>query len=109
MARVIKEPIDRERIRRISGGFGWVDHRLVRNGYVDACSHLALATYLFLITVSDADGVSYWGERQLSERLNCGMVELRTARAELEAAALVAYDKPIWQVLQLPKQREARP
>ena len=52
MAKVIKEPIDRERIRRISGGFGWVDHRLVRNGYVDACSHLALATYLFLITVS---------------------------------------------------------
>lgn len=108
MARVIKEPIDRERIRRISGGFGWVDHRLVREGYVEACSHLALAVYLFLVTVADADGVSYWGERQLCERLNCGQVELRAARTELEAVGLIAYDKPIWQVLQLPKRREVR-
>lgn len=108
MGRIIKEPIDRERIRRISGGFGWVDHRLVRDQYLDDCSHLSLALYLFLVTVADADGVSYWGERQLCERLSCGQVELRTARAELEAAELVAFDKPIWQILQLPKRRAVR-
>ncbi|NQZ48099.1 MAG: hypothetical protein HRT63_11315 [Erythrobacter sp.] len=108
MGRIIKEPICRERIRRISGGFGWVDHRLVRDGYVEERSHLALATYLFLVTVADADGVSYWGDRAVAERLNAGIVELRSARAELEAAGLIAYDKPVWQVLQLPRRRESR-
>lgn len=108
MARIVKEPINRDRIRRISGGFGWVDHRLVRERYVDDCSHLAMALYLFLLTVADADGVSYWGERQLCERLRAGVVELCAARAELEAAELIAYDKPVWQVLQLPKRREVR-
>ena len=108
MGRIIKEPVCRERIRRITGGFGWVDHRLVRDHYVEECSHLALAAYLFVVTVSDADGVSYWGDKAIAERLNAGVEELRRARAELEAADLIAYDKPVWQVLQLPKRREAR-
>lgn len=108
MARIIKEPICRDRIRRITGGFGWVDHRLVRDRYVDECSFPSLALYLFLIAVADADGVSYWGEKALSERLHAGIAELRHARTELEAAGLVAYDKPVWQVLQLPAHREIR-
>ena len=106
MSKMIKEPICRNRIRRINGGFGWVDHRLVQDRYVEECSHLALALYLFLVTVSNADGVSYWGERALSERLCVGMVELRVARSELEAADLLAYEKPVWQVLQLRRRRE---
>jgi hypothetical protein len=108
MARIIKEPICRDRIRRINGGFGWVDHRLVRDHYVDDCSPVSLALYLFLIAVSDADGVSYWGDKALAGRLRIGLVELKTARAELEAAALIAYDRPVCQVLQLPARREVR-
>jgi hypothetical protein len=106
MGRIIKEPVCRERIRRISGGFGWVDHRLVRDHYIERCSHLALATYLFVVTVADADGVSYWGDRAIAERLHAGIEELRVARAELIAADLIAYDKPVWQVLQLPRCKE---
>ena len=109
MGKMMKEPIDRERVRRINGGFGWVDHRLVQDRYVDECSHLGLALYLFLVTVSNADGVSYWGERAVSERLKVGMVELRAARLELEAADLLAYEKPVWQVLQLRRRREVAP
>jgi len=108
MAHINKEPICRDRIRRINGGFGWVDHRLVRDHYVDDCSPVSLALYLFLIAVSDADGVSYWGEKAIAGRLRIGMVELRAARAELEATVLIAYAKPVWQVLQLPARREVR-
>jgi len=103
MAAIIKEPVVRERIRRIPNGFGWVDHRLVREHYVERCSHRALALYLFLVTVSDADGLSWWGERALAQRLGVERDALRRARAELEAADLVAYEHPMWQVLQLPE------
>lgn len=43
-----KAPFVRDRIRSIGPGFGWVDHRLVREHYVERCSHGALALYLFL-------------------------------------------------------------
>ena len=96
-----KAPFVRDRVRRITGGFGWVDHRLVREHYVERCSHGALALYLFLIAVADGKGVSWWSERSLSSRLGMDIDRLRQARAELEAADLVAYEPPVWQVLQL--------
>jgi len=96
-----KAPFVRDRIRQIAAGFGWVDHRLVREHYVERCSHGALALYLFLVVVSDGDGVSWWSERSLSGRLGMDINGVRQARAELEAADLVGYEAPVWQVLQL--------
>ena len=106
MTQVVKEVICRDRIRSIRGGFGWIDHLFVRDGYIQRCSITSLAVYLFLITVSNADGVSYWGESAMCDRLRMGKAELKHARAELEAADLIAYEKPIWQVLQLSVNRE---
>jgi len=106
MAQIVKEVICRDRIRSIRGGFGWVDHRFIRDHYIQRCSPTSLAVYLFLIAVSDADGISYWGESAMCDRLRIGKAELKHARSELEAAGLVAYEKPIWQVLQLPAVRE---
>lgn len=101
MARMMYGPIDRDRIRVIGKGFGWVDHRLVRSGYVQFCSPHALALYLFLVTVADADGVSFWGDESVRGRLSMSAQELRVAREELLAAELIAYEKPVSQVLQL--------
>lgn len=99
--RTPREAVVRDRIRSIKGGFGWVDHRLVREHYVERCSNGALALYLFLVVVSDGDGVSWWSERSLASRLGMELDRLRQARAELEAADLVAYEPPVWQVLQM--------
>ncbi len=101
MAEIIKEPVCRDRVRRIPRGFSWVDHRLVREHYVERCSHGALALYLFLVTVSDAEGLSWWSERSLSDRLGMPVDRVRQARAELEAADLVAFEQPLWQILDL--------
>jgi len=38
MALIVKEPVCRERVRRIPRGFSWLDHRLVREHYVEKCS-----------------------------------------------------------------------
>jgi len=103
MATIIKAPIRRDRIRSINGGFGWVDHRLVRDRYLDRCPPTTLAVYLFLIAVADADGVSYWGDAALCERMNLGKAELKHARATLIEADMLAYEKPIYQILSLPK------
>lgn len=103
---IITEPICRDRIRYIHGGFGWVDHRLVRDHYIDQCSPTALAVYLFLVTVSNADGVSYWSDKAICKRLHIGLAELREGRDQLISSDLIVYEKPIWQLLQLQKRPE---
>jgi hypothetical protein len=97
-----KRPVVPARVRRVPRAFSWVDHRLVRDGHLDGRSHAALALYLFLVTVGDSQGLSYWGENAVARRLRLELPALRTARSELEAAGLVAYEAPLWQVLELP-------
>lgn len=81
--------------------FSWVDQRLVREGYVERCEHSALALYLVLVTVSDAEGLSYYSDASLERMLRLDHPGLCAARSELIAAGLVLYEKPIYQVLAL--------
>ena len=101
MAHIEKIPVCPDRVRTVPHGFSWVDHRLVREHYIEKCSHAALALYLFVVTVSDARGLSWWSERSLAARLGMETDRVRQARAELQAAELVAYEHPVWQVLPL--------
>ena len=103
-----KEIVRPERLRHLPEGFGWVDHRLVRKGYLKERSRDALALYLFLVTVADADGVSYYSEESLCAQLNYTSSELKASRSELAGADLVAYRKPFYQVLELPRSAEEK-
>ena len=96
-----REPIVPQRRRRVPPQFSWVDHRLVRDGHVQGRSTPALALYLFLVTVADADGLSWYSEATLCRQLSCGVTELQGARTELQQAGLIAYRKPLYQVLDL--------
>lgn len=89
------------RRRAVPTQFSWIDHRLVRDHHLDRCSVEALALYLFLVTVADAEGLSYYGETTLSKRLSVDVTRLRRARDELIAADLIAFEAPLYQVLSL--------
>ena len=90
-----------ERRRYVPKQFSWVDHRLVRHRYICRCSKEALALYLFLITVSDVDGLSYYSDSSVCEYLNMRSQLLLKARQELVAADLIAYEQPMYQILAL--------
>ena len=96
---VTKHPICPDRIRRTPKQFSWVDHRLVSDHYIDRCAHAAAALYLFLVTVADARGMSYYAARTLAQRLAMEEHTLIQARAELVDIGLIAYRKPLYQVL----------
>lgn len=91
--------------RRLPEGFGWVDHRLVRENLIENFSSEALALYLFLITVGDEDGVSWYSDESVCARLNFSVSVLKSVRRELAAGNLIAYRKPHYQVLELPHPR----
>jgi len=97
----IKRVICPERIRQIPAHFSWVDHRLVRERYIERCDACAAALYLFLVTVADAQGVSYYADATLTRRLSMAPARLEMARSDLIRIGLIAWQRPLYQVLAL--------
>ena len=71
------------RLRTVPPQFSWVDQRLLRERYIDQLSHQACALYLFLLTVADAQGLSYYADPSLCQRLSMTSTELHQARQAL--------------------------
>lgn len=103
-----KYPICPHRIRQVPKQFSWVDHRLVRDRYLESCSHAAATLYLFLVTVADSQGLSYYSDFSLMKRLSMDAVTLHQARHNLITLGLVAYEKPLYQVLPIPEEPSAQ-
>lgn len=98
---IVKHLIRSDRLRVVPPQFSWVDHRLVREGHIAKVSCEALALYLFLVTVADSEGLSFWSDRSIVRRLHLNESWLKTARAELVDAELIAHESPLYQVLSL--------
>jgi len=100
---IVKHPLRADRLRQIPLSFSWVDHRLIRHAHLSACDHSAWALYLFLVTVGDVQGLSYYSDAALGRHLKLDPLQLAAARQQLERADLIAYRKPLYQVLSLPE------
>jgi hypothetical protein len=86
-------------VRKVPGSFSWIDHRLVSDRHIDLCTHAAASLYLFLVCVGDGKGLSYYGDRAIMKKLCMDNQTLQNARSELIRNALLAWQKPIYQVL----------
>jgi hypothetical protein len=97
-----KRLLQPDRQRQVPAHFSWVDHRLVREHYIEQADVCAWALYLFLVTVADAQGLSYYGDASIARRLHLDPERLARARRELISLDLIAYDPPLYQVLAVP-------
>ena len=98
----IKRLIDpRRRRKALPRGFGWIDHRLLRDGYLSHCSPQALGLYVLLVCASDAQGLSYYSAPRIAQLLSLEPAALSEARRELIGLGLIAYQKPLYQLLGL--------
>lgn len=88
-----KTPIPRpDRLRRIAGSFGWVDHRLLRNGHLAWLEPVEMALYLFLVLAADRNGVSYYRLEKISRHLGfLDWGELFGARRRLIELELIGF------------------
>lgn len=105
----IKRLLRPQRLRRIPRQFSWIDQRLVREHYIERCDHDALALYLLLVTVADAQGLSYYSDRTVCRLLSMTASGLERARAALGGLGLIAYQAPLYQVLALEIEATAVP
>jgi hypothetical protein len=96
---VIKRLLRPQRLRQVPEQFSWIDQALVQRHLIDRLDARAAALYLFLVTVADAQGLSYYGSASLMQRLHLSTEELGAARQQLIDLELVAFEAPLYQVL----------
>ena len=73
----------------------------MRDRHLDRLDVVAAALYLFLVTVADVQGLSWYGDASTARRLSIDCERLRRARGDLVRAGLLAYARPLYQVLAL--------
>jgi hypothetical protein len=96
-----KRLLVRDRVRRPPrSGFSWVDRRFIRE-HAPSLGRDAILLYFFLAAVSDKEGLSYWSDGAAASRLKLDSAALVFARRELIARGLIAYERPLTQVLSL--------
>jgi len=98
---VEKRVLEPGRVRRIRGGFSWIDRRFVRDRWVDRLSSDEIALYLFLVAVADKDGLSFYSEARIAGTLKLGREDVARARGRLLELGLIAFEPPLYQVLEL--------
>jgi len=65
--------------------------------------------YLFLVCVGDDKGLSYYGDQTIMKKLSMDQTLLETARSDLVRMGLIAWQKPLYQVLCLEPIGKVRP
>jgi hypothetical protein len=79
-------------IRRIQQSFAWIDHRLIRNGYLQVMTHEDLALYVFLILAADCNGVSFYRKEKICDIVSLKFNEFEIARDRLMDMNLIAFE-----------------
>ena len=97
-----KKILKPDRIRTINGGFSFIPHRFVSDGFLTCLSKDELLLYLFLIMVSDRYGLSFYTYDSICSLLQITTDQYIDARDSLIKKDLLAFDGTIFQVLDLP-------
>jgi hypothetical protein len=100
-----KQPIVPERIRKISGSFSWIDHRILTDGFLNAMTSHEILLYFFFVLVGDKNGVSFYSYDKICQLLKIELADYIKARDLLLKRSLIACHQGQFQVLELPKQQ----
>jgi len=92
-----------ERVRKITGSFGFIPHRFLTDGFLAALSQHELLLYLFLIMAADRYGLSFYSCNSICTLLGLTDDQYLKARDGLIEKDLIAFDGTIFQVLSLPE------
>ena len=97
-----KKVLRADRIRKIKGGFSFIPHRFLTDGFLSALNQKELLLYFFLVLVSDRCGLSFYSDDVICSLLGSCFDEYRIARDGLIKRDLIAFDGTLFQVLDLP-------
>jgi hypothetical protein len=100
---ISKKVINPSRVRHIEGGFGFIPHRFLTDGFIHLLNQKELLLYFFLILVSDRYGLSFYSYDAICSCLELCLEDYIAARDNLIAKDLITVDGTMFQVLSLPE------
>ena len=98
-----KHILNAQRIRRIDGGFSFIPHRFLTDGFLSALDPHQLLLYFFLVLAGDRNGLSFYSYDSICSLLQMSMDQYLQARDALIEKDLIDFDGSIFQVLDLPR------
>jgi hypothetical protein len=99
-----KKLLQPNRVRHINGGFSFIPHRFLTDGFLSSLTQKEILLYFFLILVSDRYGLSFYSYDAICSFLQITVDQYIEARDSLIRKDLIAFDGTLFQVLDLPKQ-----
>jgi hypothetical protein len=102
-AMITKKVLDPNRIRRIDGGFSFIPHRFLTDGFLASLTQKEILLYFFLILASDRSGLSFYSYDAICSFLQITLDQYIEARDSLIRKDLIAFDGTLFQVLDLPE------
>lgn len=99
---IIKKLLNKQRIRRIDGGFSFIPHRFLTDGFLSSLNSNELLLYFFLVLASDRHGISFYAYDSICSLLQLTLDDYLKARDALIQKDLIAFDGTFFQVLALP-------
>ncbi len=100
-----KKILNPDRIRKINGGFSFIPHRFLSQGFLAALRQKELLLYLFLVIASDRYGLSFYSYDAICTLLELDLDQYINARDGLIEKGLIAFDGTVFQVLSLPQKQ----
>jgi hypothetical protein len=97
-----KRVLNPRRIRRIDGGFSFIPHRFLTDGFLSALDSDQLLLYFFLVLAGDRNGLSFYSYDSICNFLQFSLEQYLQARDALIEKDLIDFDGTIFQVLELP-------
>ena len=87
-----KKILNPNRLRRIEGGFNFIPHRFLSDGFLSSLRQKEFLLYLFLILASDRYGLSFYSYDAICSFLQISLDEYIEARDGLIEKDLIAFD-----------------
>jgi hypothetical protein len=79
-------------IRKIKSSFAWINHHLMRNGFLEIMTHQDMALYLFLILAADKNGVSFYRKEKICQAVSLDYSQFEIAKDRLVNMNLIAFE-----------------
>lgn len=98
-----KRILNPERVRHINGGFSYIPHRFLADGFLVSLNQKEILLYLFLILASNRYGLSYYSYDMICSLLQMSLDQYIEARDGLMGKDLISFDGTLFQVLDLPR------
>ena len=77
---IAKKILNPDRLRHIKGGFSFIPHRFLTDGFLASLSQTEILLYLFLVLVGDRHGVSFYAYDSICTLLQFSLEDVTTGQ-----------------------------